>query len=46
MKKVVMIYALLCCTLSGFAEEEDAILKSSVIVRKGGIFHIYQEIKY
>lgn len=27
-------------------KEEDAILKSSVIVRKGGIFHIYQEIKY
>ena len=27
-------------------KEEDAILKSSVIVRKGGIFHIYQEIMY
>lgn len=27
-------------------KEEDATLKSSVIVRKGGIFHIYQEIMY
>ena len=35
--------------LEGYMEifkEENAISRSSVTVKKGGIFHIYQEIKY